>query len=173
MYEAQFTQNSLSDLFFYWPMWQICMTKLHEPSVKSLTKFQMWICIGITRFLPQNFPNDGKFDRTFRPPKFELLTERFPKKAMQTVPGSHSTAKFGFYWSISMVVGNIWDSITPWKRFIWFQAETVRLAVLLTEAFIVQLEMSLSFSQANNVKNLRQNIIATNWVFNPSHSEGN
>ncbi len=104
MYEAQFTQNSLSDLSFYWPMWQICMTKLHEPSVKSLTKFQMWICIGITRFQPQNLMKVN-LTAPLDIQNLNFLLNDSLKKAMQTVPGSHSTAKFWFYRSISMVVG--------------------------------------------------------------------
>lgn len=116
MYEAQFTHNSLSDLSFYWPMWQICMTKLHEPSVKSLTKFQMWICIGITRFQPQNLMKVN-LTAPLDIQNLNFLLNDSLKKAMQTLPGSHSTAKFWFYRSISMVVGKIWDSIVPWKCF--------------------------------------------------------
>lgn len=55
-------------------------------------------------------------------------------------------------------VGGIRLNYTVEAFFMWFQAETVHLAVLLRKAFIVQLEMSFNFSHGNNVENLRQNI---------------
>lgn len=137
MYEAQFTQNSLSNHSFYWQMWLICMNPVWNLS----QKFQIWICIGITKFLPQNFPNDGKFDHTFRPPKCELLTEQFLKKshansALVHILQQNCDFTGAYPWWLE-------KSETQLHResvFMWFQAETVRLAVLLRIApFIVQL----------------------------------
>lgn len=142
-------------------MCQICMTKLHEPSVKSLTKFQMWICIGITRFQPQDLMKVNLTAPLDIPNLNFLLNDSLKKPCKQCLV--HILQQnFDFTGAYPWWLEKFETQLYRESVFMWFQAETVRLAVLLREAFIVQLEMSFSFSQANDVKNLRQNIIATN-----------
>lgn len=121
----------LSNLSFYWPMWQICMTKLHEPSMKSLIKFQMWICIGITRFLSQYFSNDGKLTAHLHFQNLNFWLNNSLKKPCKQCLVHILQQNFDFIGAYSWWLEKFETQLHRKTVFMWFQAETVRLAVLL------------------------------------------